>query len=563
MFNQSLKPKPFVCLQIGIYSVLMITVVGGQILKAEILFEDVTLQAGIKFKHVLGRSGQKYILETVGSGCAFFDYDNDGNLDIYFVNGSSLPGSAPITAKNALYRNSGDHSFTEVTALAEVGDEKYGVGCCVGDYDNDGFLDIYVTNFGQNILYRNNGDGSFSDVTEAAGAGEKRWSSSAAFLDYDKDGDLDLYVANYLDFRLEDNKSCGYKNLLTYCGPSQYKGISDILYRNNGAGTFTEVTIQAGVSNPEGKGLGVVGGDYDNDGDIDIYVANDDTQNFLYRNSGDGKFSEVSLLAGVGFSENGEAEGSMGVSFGDYDNDGYLDLVVTNYQNQVNTLYHNDGNGLFSDVSYISGFGSISYSYVGWGVGFIDYDNDGWLDLFVANGHLQDNIEEYDKTSSYRQRNRLFKNERDGRFREIASRLPLRDGLSLIASSRGAAFGDYDNDGDIDILISNSDESPNLLKNEVGNKNRWLGIKAVGSRSNRDAIGARIKIVTGNKAQIKEITSGGSYASQSDLRLLFGLETAEQVDVIEVRWPNGSVQAIHNVKPNQYITLVEESEYRQ
>ena len=515
-----------------------------------IQFTDVTAQSGVAFKHHLGRSGKGYILETVASGCAFLDYDNDENLDIYFVNGASLPGSPPKVAKNALYRNNGDSTFTDVTNVAGVGDEGYGIGCCVGDYDNDGFIDLYVTNFKRNTLYRNNGDGTFSDVTKAAGVGYESWSSSCAFLDYDRDGDLDLYVVNYLQFRVEDHKPCGGR-IRADCGPSEYPGEADVLYRNNGDGTFTDVTRKAGIFNPNGKGLGIACGDYDNDGDVDIYIANDDTRNFLYRNNGDKTFTDVTFWAGVGFSEDGEAEGGMGACFGDYDNDGYLDLVVTNYQDQVNTLYHNDGDGLFSDASHTSLTGPISYSTVGWGTAFIDYNNDGASDLFVANGHLLVNVEKFDKTSTYKQPNFLFKNQGDGTFVQI-----LMD-ASVVQSSRGAAFGDYDNDGDIDILISNTDASPTLLRNDGGNRNHWIGIRAVGMQSNKSAIGTSVKVTVDGIIQVKEITGGAGYASASDLRLLFGIGEARVVDKIEVKWPTGKTLTKRQVKANQYVTIIE------
>jgi hypothetical protein len=517
-------------------------------------FIDVTKQAGIQFKHHLGRSGKGYILETVASGCAFLDYDNDGYLDIYFVNGASLPGSPPVVARNALYRNNGDGTFTDVTEIAGVGDEGYGIGCCVGDYNNDGFIDLYVTNFERNTLYRNNGDGTFSDVTQAAGVGCEAWSSSCAFLDYDGDGALDLYVVNYLHFRLKDHKACGGR-LRIDCGPSEYPGESDVLYRNNGDGTFTDVTQMAGVFNPEGKGLGIACGDYDNDGDTDIYIANDDTRNFLYRNNGNGTFSDVTFATGVGFSEDGEPEGGMGTCFGDYDNDGHLDLIVTNYQDQVNTLYHNDGDGMFSNVSHTSRTGPISYSAVGWGTGFIDYDNDGLSDLFVANGHLLVDVEKFDQTTTYNQPNFLFKNQGDGTFVEIGSQVGINS--ASVTSSRGAAFGDYDNDGDIDILISNTDETPSLLRNDGGNRNNWIGIRAIGTQSNRSAIGTRVKITVGNHTQMKEVTGGSSYASANDLRLLFGIGGARVVDEIEIRWPTGRIQTKRQVKANQYMMIVE------
>ncbi len=541
------------CLPV-VYSIIIAAILTPSSAQETVHFKDVTYESGIRFRHFLGRSGKRYILETVGSGCAFFDYDNDGYLDIYFVNGASLPGSRQIEAKNALYRNNGDGTFTDVTETAGVGDKGYGIGCGVGDYDNDGFLDLYVTNFRRNTLYHNDGDGSFSDVTEQAGVECEVWSSSCAFIDYDQDGDLDLYVVNYLDFALRDHKKCG-KGLRLDCGPSEYPGASDRLYRNNGDGTFTDVTKAAGIFNPEGKGLGIACGDYDNDGDMDIHIANDDTRNFLYRNNGNGTFSDVALLVGVGFSEHGEPEGGMGTSFGDYDNDGYLDLVVTNYQDQINTLYHNDGLGLFSDVSHISRTGPMSYPSVAWGTAFIDYDNDGWSDLFVTNGHLLDNVEKFDKTSTYKQPNFLFRNQRDGTFTEVGEVLGMDSDGSM--SSRGSAFGDYDNDGDVDILISNSDQPPTLLRNEGGNQNNWIGVRLIGTQSNRLAIGARVKITANGEVQTKEITGGSSYASASDFRLLFGIGKASNVERLDISWPTGLSTTEHPIKVNRYLTFIE------
>jgi predicted nucleotidyltransferase len=376
---------------------------------------DVTAEAGITFKHVNGWTGKRYFVETMGPGVAFLDYNNDGYLDIYFVNGSELPGVKydvkpevmATSATNVLYRNAGDGTFIDVTQQAGVGDTGYGVGCCVGDYDNDGYDDFYVTNFGANVLYHNNGDGTFTDVTDKAGVGGgDKWSSGCAFLDYDNDGDLDLFVVNFVhfDFEVEKDRKYLIKGVTVYAGPENFDGISDILYRNNGDGTFTDVTQQAGIFNPTGKGLGMVCGDYDNDGDVDIFVANDATPNFLYRNdgvksNGDVTFTEVAFLAGVALSEDGVAENGMGADMGDYDNDGFLDIVVNNFQGQTSSIYHNEGNGFFLEVSYACGVGEKTLNYLSWGTAFFDYDNDGYQDLFIANGHVHDNIELFDDTS--------------------------------------------------------------------------------------------------------------------------------------------------------------------
>ena len=520
-------------------------------------FTEVSAKAGIRFKHTDGRSGQRYFLETLGAGAAWFDYDRDGDLDIYLVNGAGLPGAEfDVSPTNALYRNNGNMTFTEVTNGAKVGDGGYGFGCCVGDYDNDGWPDLYVTNFGPNILYRNNGDGSFSNVTEGTGVGGERWSSSAAFADYDRDGDLDLFVANYLDYRLEDNTICHRGDLRVYCPPADFTGVADVLYENKGDGSFADVTRESGVFNPEGKGLGVVWGDYDNDGYPDIFVANDTTADMLYRNNGDGTFMDVALFVGVALGAKGIPMGGMGTSFGDYDNDGWLDIAVTNLQDDPNSLYHGEGDGTFADASYASRLGGVSLPYVGWGVDFVDLDNDGFTDLFVGNGNIYDNAEMFDPGYTYPQRNHLFRNQGDGTLSEISSQ--CGPGLSLNKVSRGVAFVDYDNDGDIDILVTNSNQTPDLLRNESSNQNNWLNLRLVGTASNRDAIGARVKIFApGLEPQLREVKSGSSYLCQSDMRLHFGLGKASIVTRIEIRWPSGLDDTFEGIAPNQFLEVRE------
>jgi len=524
-------------------------------LDADVQFTDVASEAGIRFKHHDGRSGRHYFLETLGSGAAFWDYDNDDDLDVYLVNAADLPGiSSPTAATNALYRNNGNGAFTDVTAQAGVGDTGYGVGCAVGDYDNDGFVDLYVTNFGANVLYHNNGDGTLTNVAAAAGVADNRWGASCAFADYDRDGYLDLYVTNYVAYSIEAEKVCQVRNLTTYCDPRAYPGTADILYHNNGDGTFDDVTRAAGVYYPQGRGLGVAFSDYDDDGDLDFYVANDATQNFLYHNNGDGTFSESSLLAGVGFSEDGRAESGMGTDFGDYDNDGRFDLIVTNFQNELNTLYHNDGAGLFSDVSYASGIGEVSLRFLGWGVSFFDYDNDGDQDVFVTNGHVHDNIERFDDIGSYAQLNHIYCNEGQGRFTVTSD---LGTGLQLCKVGRGAAFGDYDNDGDIDILISNSNQTADLLRNDGENQNHWLLVQLIGTESNRSAIGARVTVVVGEISLVDEVRSGNGFASGHDLRLHFGLGTHVTVDQLHVRWPNGLEEHFGDIAADCRIVIME------
>ena len=523
--------------------------------EGKISFTAVTEEAGIQFQHVDGRSGQRYFLETVGSGVAFFDYDADGLPDIYFVNSADLPGShSPTLPTNRLYYNNGDGTFTDVTEQAGVGDTGYGAGCATADYDNDGDLDLYVTNFGANVLYRNNGDSTFTDVTQYAGVGDNRWSLGCAFADYDSDGFVDLYVANYIDFDFETHINCTQKGVATYCPPESFEGSPDTLYRNNGDGTFTDVTTTAGVYNKDGKGMGVVFGDYDNDGDVDCYVGNDAGENFLYHNNGDGTFTNVGWMAGVEADENGNVQGTMGVDFGDYDNDGRLDLIAVNYQQQPNALYRNDNGSFFTDVSFVAGMAE-SLPYVGWGADFFDVDNDGDKDLLIANGHLQDTVEQYDDTTTYPQQNYLLINNGQGHFVNVS--MKAGSGLQAREVSRGLATGDYDNDGDLDVLISNANDTPQLLRNDSENHGNWILIRTIGTRSNRAGIGAQVKIQTGDLIQIDEVRGGSGYLSQNDLRLHFGIGPHKRIDSIEVSWPSGVVDTIRDVVPNQILTITE------
>ena len=524
-------------------------------------FTAVTEAAGLRFQHVDGRSGQRFFLETVGSGAAFFDYDADGLIDIYLVNSTDLPGfSSPTPPTNRLYRNNGEGTFTDVTEQTGVGDTGYGAGCAVGDYDNDGNLDLYVTNFGANVLYRNNGDSTFTDVTQHAGVGDDRWSLGCAFADYDNDGFVDLYVANYIDFHFETHTNCTQKGVATYCPPEHFEGSPDTLYRNNGDGTFADVTTTAGVYNKHGKGMGIVFGDYDNDGDVDCYVGNDAGENFLYHNSGDGTFTNVGWMAGVEADENGNVQGTMGVDFGDYDNDGLLDLIAANYQQQPNALYRNDNGNFFTDVSFVAGMAD-SLPYVGWGADFFDVDNDGDKDLLIANGHLQDTVEKYDDTTTYPQRNYLLINNGHGHFANAS--VKAGSGLQSRKVSRGIATADYDNDGDLDVLICNANDSPQLLRNDGGNHGNWILIRTIGTRSNRAGIGTRVKIQTGDLTQIDEVRGGSGYLSQNDLRLHFGIGTHKRIDLIEVRWSSGIVDLIQDIAPNQIITITEGSHSQQ
>ena len=513
-------------------------------------FTDVTASLGVPFRDANGENGKKYFIEPLGRGIGLFDYDNDGDLDLYLVNGCDLPGTtSPSPPENKLYRND-DGKYIDVTADAFVGDTGYGLGCCVGDYNNDGFVDLYVTNYGKNVLYQNNGDGSFTDVTEKAGVGGDRLSSGCAFLDYDADGYLDLYVVNYVQFDTETNPECTRQGVPVYCTPEALEGEADRLYRNNGDGTFTDVTQRAGITAPPGKGLGVVCGDVDNDGDIDIFVANDTTPNLLYLNDGDGTFTEDALFAGVALSEEGRAFSGMGANLGDFDNDGFLDIVITNFQDQVNSIYQNAKNGFFNDVSFATGIGEKSLPYLAWGVDFVDFDNDGWLDLFVANGHLDDNIVEIDPVGTYKQVNQIFWNNGNITFKGEKIALPPK-------VSRGTAFGDIDNDGDVDIVVANLKDTPTVLRNEGGNAGNWLRIKLVGTHCARDAIGARVTVVAGKLTQIREVKSGSGYLSQNDMRLHFGLGDVKQVDSVTVRWVCGYVETFKDIGTKQVLVIEE------
>ena len=519
-------------------------------------FSDRTRALGIDFRHQRGASPQKHLVETMGSGCALLDYDGDGRLDVLLINGGRTPDSTPFVPRaHALYRNRGGGHLEEVTREAGLDlPAGYGMGVAVSDYDNDGDPDLYLTHFGPNRLYRNNGDGTFSDVTGRAGVAGAEWSTGAAFFDYDRDGAPDLYVVNYLDATFERNPPCEMKGIRAYCHPRHFAGVPDRLYRNLGDGRFREVSRSSGILNPEGKGLGVVAADFDGDGWVDLYVANDSVRNFLLRNKGDGTFSDVTLLSGTGYNSQAQAEAGMGVDAADYDGDRLLDIFVTNYDLETNALYRYQGNWLFGDERWRSGLARKDRFLLGFGAGFLDFDNDGDRDLLVVNGHVVDNIERIQPDLSHPQPDQLFEN-RGGRFVEHgpfyrwSSRHPR--------VGRGAALGDIDNDGDIDVLISNCGAEPTLLINRVGARRNWIQLRLTGTDSSRDAVGTRLTLTTAEGEQSDQITAGGSYLSASDLRAHFGLGEAARVEEIRIRWPSGKEEVLKDIPANRILHVTE------
>ena len=524
-----------------------------------IVLRDVTEETRITFTHTDGGCGRRYIMETVSAGLALFDYDGDGDIDIYFLNGAPLEGTkCDVSPKNALYRNEGGWRFTDVTEEAGVRDTGYGLGVAVGDYDNDGDLDIYLNNYGPNVLYCNNGDGTFTDVTTQAGVKNGfQVGAGACFLDMDKDGDLDLYVSNYLDFSYEKHVSTTTGGFPVYANPRFYLPLPDTLYRNNGDGTFTDVSKASGVGEHAGWGMGIVCGDYDNDGDTDVFIGNDVGENFLFENDGTGKFEEVGLMAGTAYDLHGDEQGSMGVDCGDYDNDGLLDFHVTSYQGQLATLYRNLGNSMFEDVTLVTGTGAGTLPHVTWGNGFVDFDNNGFRDIFIACGHLQDNVESYDDTTTYLARNILLMNTGDGKFINVSDN--SGDGMKVKLSSRGAGFDDLDNDGDVDVVILNSRQEPTILRNDSPSKGHWLQVRLRGVKTNRDGIGAHIKVLAGDLTLLDEVHSGRGYQSHYGMRLHFGLGNRERIDRIEVHWVGGGVDVFEDIVVDQLLTLTEGS----
>jgi enediyne biosynthesis protein E4 len=546
-----------------------------------VVFTDVTAAAGLLHaRNVSGSPDDKqFLLEEMGCGAAFFDYDHDGWLDIFLVNGSSFDAAvAGRRPTSYLFHNNRDGTFTDVTARAGLTRTGWGQACCVGDYDNDGFDDLFVSYWGHDVLYHNNGDGTFTDVSEAAGvAGDgRRWGAGCCFLDYDRDGRLDLFVASYVNFepdgapRPGSSAYCRYNDIAVPCGPLGYAGGTNVLYRNRGDGTFEDVSERSGIAHPRGPasmvfvgsnwrptgsyGMGAAVADFDNDGWPDIYVACDTAPSLLYRNNHDGTFREVAVTAGCAFDENGVALAGMGVGVADYDGDGWLDIVRTNFSEQVTTLYRNRA-GTFVDASIRAGMG-VNRRYVGFGVDFFDFDNDGWKDLFLANGHVYAQLEGRTLHLTYRQPKVLYRNLGNGRFADVSAHAGAAIREPQVA--RGCAFGDFDNDGDVDVIVNNLDGPPTLLRNDGGgNAGHWLLVKCVGTRSNRSAIGTRVAVVTGERRQIAEVMSGSSYYSQSDLRLHFGLGRAAKVDAVELSWPSGSKETLRDLAANQLIVCRE------
>ena len=529
---------------------------------SSVRFERVTDRAGIRFRHQDGGTGRKYFVEVMGPGCGMFDYDGDGWPDVYLVNGGPLPGATGPRPRNRLYRNNRDGTFTDVTARAGVWGTGYGIGCCAGDFDNDGHTDLYVTQFGRNVLYKNRGDGTFLDVTARAGAAAGGFSSGAAFADYDSDGLLDLYVCRYVQYDPRTSPRCsarlGGKNILIYCRPTAYEPASGILYHNEGNGRFRDVTAASGMKVTPGRSLGCQWLDFDDDGRQDLYVANDMSENFLFHNLGNGRFRSIAYDAGAAVNGAGAPQAGMGVAAGDYNGDGRLDIAVTNFTGEYTTLYRNDtsasGGALFTDVSAQTGLIEATRPGTGFGTAFEDLDLDGWPDLFVVNGHVTEDVERFYSGITLAQPNVVLRNVGGAAFTVVQD--PGAD-VTAPKVHRGAAFADFDNDGRTDVLVANWRGEPDLLRNTGTYAGRYLTLRLQGRRGNRDAIGARVTVSAGGARQVREVRSGGSYCSQGDLRITFGLGEHSGADEVTVRWPGGKSETRRNIAADRIVTWVE------
>jgi enediyne biosynthesis protein E4 len=526
--------------------------------QSNVTFENVAQAIGVSFTHVNGASADKYLVETMGSGAAFLDYDNDGWIDLFVVDGGSIASQKPeAKAAHRLFHNEGKGIFKDVTAASGIVHREYGMGACAGDVDGDGRIDLYITNYGANTLYRNAGNGAFTDITRTARVGLDGWSTSCAFLDIDRDGDLDLFITNYLDAPPSRNPFCGdpRRRIRVYCHPLNYTGLASVLYRNDGKGIFTDITAEAGISKSIGNGLGVAVGDYDDDGLPDVFVANDAVPNFLFHNDGKGRFSEVALAAGVSVGRDGKPRAGMGTEFADYNGDGRLDLVVTNHEFETHSLFRNDGKGSFSDASVEAGIASPTLPFVGFGVAFFDADNNGTLDLSIVNGHVIDNTAVFRPGSSHAQRRLLFQNTNGRRFAEVSKQ--AGPGFSVQTVGRTLIESDIDNDGDVDLVITNNGGPLEVLRNNVGRDGHAIEMRLVGVRSNRNGIGARVTVTAQGRAQMREVKSGSSYLGQNDLRVHFGLADATRIEKIDIRWPTGDVETIRDLAADQIVTVTE------
>jgi len=520
-------------------------------------FADVTAETGIRFQHNNGAFGKKYLPETMGSGVAFFDFDNDGDQDLLFVNGKSWPGqrsAGPATA--ALYRNRGNGTFEDVTRGSGFDREIYGMGLAIGDYDNDGDPDVYLTALGPNLLLRNEGGARFVDVSAAAGVRDPGFGSSATWLDYDRDGDLDLFLLNYVQWSIESDIYCTLDGKTkSYCTPESYQGASPVFYRNEGRGKFVDATQEAGLGNPRGKGLGVAVLDFDDDGWPDLAVANDTQPNSLYRNDGKGGFTDVGVMAGIAFGENGAARGAMGIDAADYDGSGVPSLVIGNFSNEMVSLYHNEGRGFFIDVAPVSEVGRASLLTLAFGAFFFDFDLDGLQDIFITNGHVDDDIQTVQQRVSYAQPPHLFRNVGDGRFTEATDK--VGEAFARPVVGRGAAYGDIDGDGDLDVAVTTNGGPAYLFRNDGASENAWIAFKLQGSASNREGIGAQIDLTAGGKTQSLVVKSATGYCSQNQLPVTFGLGPAARVDKVEITWPSGKKQILGTLAPRQTHTVTE------